>query len=308
MSDKQQPRIGADYPFEANYASVRGDRMHYADTGAANAAGGRTAVFLHGNPTWSYMYRNILPYLRDSHRCIAVDLIGMGRSDKPRIDYTFAEHVDYVTSLLDQLNLGPFALIGHDWGAAIGLQYALHHPEQGTSVALIEPQALYPNAAWSDFSPPEAQELFRMLRDPEQGWPFMRENSPFVEGMTQTIVNRTITPREHEHYREPFRDLNDRRPMWAFPNQIPIEGDPPEVVSAVEARNVWFESSDIPKLLLYASPGCNVREPQLAWCREHLRGLTTIDIGSGFHHLTEENPAAVGAALRDWLNRDAAGK
>jgi haloalkane dehalogenase len=177
----------------------------------------------------------------------------------------------------------------------------MNHADKVKAVALIEPQALYPNAAWSDFSAPEAHGLFQTLRDPEKGWPFMRDNSVFIEGMTTTIQSRTITPEELDRYREPFRRPEDRKPMWVFPNQIPIEGAPSEVVDAVNVRNEWFTGSDIPKLLFYASPGCTVREPQLTWCREHLRNLSLFDIGAGYHYLMEENPHAIGGELRRWL-------
>lgn len=145
--------------------------------------------------------------------------------------------------------------------------------------------------------------MFRKLRDPAEGWPFMRDNSVFVEGMTTTIVNRTISQEEHEQYRAPFRQPEDRKPMWAFPNQIPIEGRPAEVVEAVNARNEWLTASPVPKLLFYATPGCTVREPQLDWCRANLPNLTLCDIGKGFHHLAEENPHAVGSELRRWLRQ-----
>ncbi|MDG0810546.1 haloalkane dehalogenase [Cohnella rhizosphaerae] len=298
MSTSDALSVGAAYPFESRYISVNGHRLHYIDLGA-----GDPVLFLHGNPTWSYMYRNIIPYAQDARRCIAVDLIGMGRSDKPDIGYTFLEHVDYVTRFIEQLALDNLTLVGHDWGAAIGLQYAMRHADKIKAIAMLEPQALYPNAAWSDFSPPEAQPLFRKLRDPAEGWPFMRDNSVFVEGMTTTIVNRTISQEEHEQYRAPFRQPEDRKPMWAFPNQIPIEGRPAEVVEAVNARNEWLTASPVPKLLFYATPGCTVREPQLDWCRANLPNLTLCDIGKGFHHLAEENPHAVGSELRRWLRQ-----
>ncbi|MNG04255.1 Haloalkane dehalogenase [compost metagenome] len=186
---------------------------------------------------------------------------------------------------------------------AIGLQVAMNDPGKIKAVAMLEPQALYPNVAWSDFSPPEAQPLFQKLRDPEEGWLFMRDNSVFIEGMTTTIINRSISPEELEQYREPFRNLEDRKPMWVFPNQIPIEGRPIEVVKAVNARNTWFTSSPVPKLLFYATPGCTVREPQLDWCRKHLQNLTVCDVGKGFHHLAEENPHAIGRELQRWLQQ-----
>ncbi|MGG1516286.1 haloalkane dehalogenase [Paenibacillus oryzisoli] len=296
MSNLETPAIRADFPYASHYHKVNGHRLHYIDQGA-----GTPIVLLHGNPTWSYMYRNMIPYLETSFRCIAVDLIGMGQSDKPDIGYTFAEQADYVIRFIEQMGLRDVILVGHDWGMALGLQYAAKHPDNVKAIAMIEPQALYPCPDWSAFTPAESAELFQTLRDPENGWPFMRDNNVFVEGMPHIIINRPFTPEEHEHYREPFRELESRRPMWVFPNQIPIAGTPNEVVQAVEARNAWFTQSTIPKILFYASPGCTIREPQLAWCRAHLQQLTLVDIGKGFHHLTEENPHGIGQALREWL-------
>lgn len=293
--------IRGDFPFDPHFLEVNGQRLHYIDQGE-----GDPILFLHGNPTSSYTWRNIIPVLEASGRCIAVDLMGMGRSDKPYIGYTFLEHAGYIESFISQLKLRNLVIIGHDWGAAIGLHYAKRHPDNVRGFALLEPQALYPCGSWAEFSPPEAKELFQLLRDQENGWPFMRDNSVFIEGMTDTIINRKISPEEHDHYREPFRNIEHRKPMWVFPNQIPIAGQPREVVEAVNERNVWFSASKIPKLLLHATPGCNTRAPQLAWCREHLQNLTVQSVGNGFHHLAEEQPQAVREALFNWIREIAA--
>lgn len=161
MSNHENLPIGKDYPFESRFLEVNGQRLHYIDQGS-----GDPILFLHGNPTWSYMWRNIIPYLQTSARCIAVDLIGMGRSDKSDIGYTFLEHVDYISQFIEKLGLTNVVLVGHDWGMAIGLQYALNHPDQVKAVAMIEPQALYPCPSWAEFTPAEAKELFQTLRDP----------------------------------------------------------------------------------------------------------------------------------------------
>lgn len=287
--------IRADYPFESRYLNVNGHNLHYIEQGSGNPI-----LLLHGNPTWSYMYRNLIPYLDKLGRCIAVDLIGMGRSEKPDIGYTFLEQVDYVSKFIEQLGLKDIIIVGHDWGMAIGLQYAGSHSENVTAVAMLEPQALYPCPDWEAFTPAESAELFQKLRDPEEGWPFMRDNNVFVEGMPHIIINRTFTVEEHEFYREPFRVPDSRKPSWVFPNQIPIEGKPDEVAKAVELRNEWFTQTPIPKILFYADPGCPIREPQMAWCREHLKNLTLFPIGKGFHHLLEENPHVIGQELQRW--------
>jgi haloalkane dehalogenase len=298
MANLEEQPVGKDYPYASRYLEVNGHRLHYIDQGT-----GTPVVLLHGNPTWSYMYRNVIPYLDKSTRCIAVDLIGMGRSDKPDNSYTFLEHVDYISRFIGQLGLKDIVIVGHDWGMAIGLHYAMNHPDNVKGVAMIEPQALYPCHDWSAFTPAESAELFQTLRHPETGWPFMRDNNVFVEGMPNIIINRTFTPEEHEYYREPLKDPNKRKPTWVFPNQIPIEGKPADVVQAVEKRNAWFTNSPIPKILFYATPGCTIREPQITWCRDNLQNLELCDTGKGFHHLTEENPHGIGQALHHWLNR-----
>ncbi|WP_379133904.1 haloalkane dehalogenase [Paenibacillus sp. sgz500958] len=298
MSNLDPRLIRNDFPFESRYLTVNSHKLHYIDQGS-----GDPVLFLHGNPTWSYTWRNILPYFGDDVRTIAVDNIGMGRSDKPAIDYTFLEHADYISQFIEHLELEKVTLVGHDWGAALGLHYAAKYPEKIKGIVLLEPQALVPSADWSGFSPQEAVELFQKLRDPELGWPFMRDHSIFIEGMTHTIINRQITAEELDMYREPFMNPDTRRPMWKFPNQIPIEGKPDEVKQAVLKRNEWLTASLIPKLLIYATPGCNVREPQLEWCRTHLQNLTLVPIGTGFHHLTEENPHAVGQEMLRWFRQ-----
>lgn len=295
MSSHENLPIDTECPFESRFLEVNGHQLHYIDQGS-----GSPILFLHGNPTWLYMWRNIIPYLQNSARCIAVDLIGMGRSDKPDIGYTFLEHVDYVSQFIEKLGLTNVVLVGHDWGMAIGLQVANNHPDQVKAIAMIEPQALYPCPSWEEFTPVEATELFQTLRDPELGWPLMRDKSVFVEGMPTIIINRTLTADEHEHYREPFKDHDSRKPMWVFPNQIPIAGEPSEVVQAVRLRNTWFTESTIPKILFYAAPGCTIREPQISWCQANLKYLTTFDIGKGYHHLVEENPHDIGQELQRW--------
>lgn len=297
MPNSEKLPVGKDFSYESRYVEVDGQRLHYVEEGA-----GTPVVFLHGNPISSYAFRNIIPYMKQSARCIAVDLIGMGRSDKPDIGYTFLEHVDYIRQFIGKLGLKNIVLVGHDWGMAIGLQYAAENPHNVKAVAMIEPQALYPVGGWPDFTPHESIELFQTLRDPEKGWPFMRDNNVFIEGMPHIIINRQFTPEEHEKYREPFRNAEDRKPMWVFPNQIPIEEKPSEVVQAVNARNDWFTATDMPKLLFYAEPGCTVREPQLNWCRSNLRNLTLFHTGNGFHHLLEENPDGIGMELRRWFD------
>ncbi|NBD23525.1 alpha/beta fold hydrolase [Paenibacillus glycinis] len=139
MSNRDMLPAGSAYPFESRYLAIDGHRLHYIDHGSGNPV-----LLLHGNPTWSYMYRNIIPHLDASARCIALDLIGMGLSDKPDIGYTFREHAEYVSRFIERMDLRDLVIVGHDWGMAIGLQYAMRRPDNVRAVAMLEPQALYP--------------------------------------------------------------------------------------------------------------------------------------------------------------------
>jgi haloalkane dehalogenase len=290
--------IRRDFPFQSRYIEILGAKMHYIDEGQ-----GDPILFLHGNPTWSYLWRNIIPPMPD--RCIAIDLMGMGRSDKPDISYRFLDQMRYVEEFIRKMKLTRITFVCHDWGAAFGLHYAMHHQEQVKGIALIEPQTLRPNKDWNMFSPFEAVELFQKLRDPEMGWEFMRESSPFIEGMTRTIINRTITEEEQNYYREPFKNLDDRKPMWVFPNEIPIAGKPEDIVQAVEKRNKILKESNIPMILFYATPGCTVRESAIQWCKENIKNLQLCHIGKGFHYLPEENPQLISTELSRWYTESA---
>lgn len=285
-------KIRKDFPFASKYMQAKESNMHYIDEGT-----GDPILFIHGNPTSSYLWRNIIPHLPD--RKIALDLIGFGKSDKPDIDYTFADHVQYVDAFIQQLDLSNITLVLHDWGGPLGLYYAMRHEERIKGIVLIEPQNLYPFEDWAQFSPPEAISIFRALRDPE-GPEIIKSQSPFIEGMRESIIGRPFSEEEQNYYREPFADPESRKPMWTFPTQIAVEGEPEEVVNVVKAYNQWLQETRIPILLPYANPGAHIRESQRKWCREHIRNLKEVYVGQGFHFLPEDNPHQLGEEILKW--------
>jgi len=291
--------ISAEFPYESKYVEVHGERMHYVDEGQ-----GAPILFLHGNPTSSYLWRNVMPFLRPLGRVIAVDNIGFGKSAKPDGDYTFAEHSRYIDGFIQALDLHDITLVSHDWGSALALHYASRHEDNVRAVAFME--ALVPPAIpIADLTalPADMQEFFRTMRDPVLGPQAVIEGNAFIEDVLPKNIVRRMTHAEMEAYREPFRDPATRKPILVWPNEIPIAGEPADTTAAVEAYGAWLMTTDVPKLHVYVSPGA-INPPEVV---EALAGMLsnyeTAYVGRGLHFLQEDHPEAIGRALADWYRR-----
>jgi haloalkane dehalogenase len=289
MESKQ---ISPDFPFQAKYAEVHGSRIHYIDEGS-----GDPVLFLHGNPTSSYLWRNIIPYLTSSARCIAMDLIGMGKSDKPDIDYRFFDHAQYVDGFIEKMGLKNITLVVHDWGSALGFHYAMRHEDNIKGIAFME--AILKTAEWNEF-PREFRMGFRLFRTPLAGWLMISGMNVFVEQILPKAIIRTLTEKEKNHYREPFRKLKDRKPVRQWPCEIPIGGTPADVTEIVRNYSKRLQESELPKLFFHANPGGIINAEMVQWCRQNLKNLTTVDIGPGIHYLQEDNPHLIGSELAQW--------
>ncbi|MCP3953688.1 MAG: haloalkane dehalogenase [Desulfobacterales bacterium] len=285
-------KISADFPFESKYVTVLGSKLHYLDEGA-----GDPILFLHGNPTSSYLWRNIIPHLAPLGRCIAPDLIGMGRSDKPRLGYRFYDHYEYVQGFIKALDLKNITLVIHDWGSALGFHYALRHANNIKGIAFME--AIIKPFTWEGFSK-DFRLGFKLMRTPVIGWFMISVMNGFINKMLPETIVRTLSAAEKEHYAAPYRTITSRKPLRVWPCEIPIDGQPADVHAAVQAYNQQLQESDLPKLLLYARPGAIIDLKQVAWCRDHLKNLTVVDIGRGIHFIQEDNPHGIGTALVDW--------
>jgi haloalkane dehalogenase len=261
---------------------------------------GDPIVFLHGNPTSSYLWRNVVPRLESEGRCLAPDLIGMGRSGKPAIDYGFADHARYLDAWFDALDLRRVTLVIHDWGSALGFDWARRHADRVAAIAFME--AIVRPLAWEEW-PEASRELFRSFRTPGIGEKLIFEKNVFLERVLPGSIMRKLTDEEMDAYREPFRDPAARRPMWRWPNQIPLDGEPADVVDVVARYARWLGESDVPKLLLTFEPGILIRAPMVAWCREHVRRLEVQPIGPGSHFVQEDHPEAIGDAVKAWRRR-----
>ncbi len=288
--------VSAEFPFESRIVTVHGSRMHYVEAGD-----GDPILFLHGNPTSSYLWRNIIPHVTHLGRAIALDLIGFGDSDKPDLEYRFFDHVKYVEGFIDALELENITLVIHDWGSALGFYYAMRHEENVKGIAFME-GIVAPVDSWDDMHP-DFRALFQAFRTPDKGWEMIVDQNFFVEKILPGAIVRELSAEEMDRYRAPFLDPASRKPVWRWPNEIPIEGSPADVTEAVTAYNAWLQASPLPKLLFHAQPGTLMREPVVEWCRANLPNLETVDIGHGIHFVQEDAPDEIGRGLADWLGR-----
>lgn len=277
-------------------ADVLGHRMAYVDVGQ-----GDPIVFLHGNPTSSYIWRQVLPHLSGLGRCIAPDLIGMGDSDKlpnsgPQ-SYTFVEHRRYLDALLATLGVEDrVTLVVHDWGSALGFDWANRHRSAVRGIAYME--AIVRPISWAEF-PAQAKPFFEALRSPA-GEKLVLEQNAFVEAVLPTASLRPLVTKDLDEYRRPFvRHGEGRRPTLTWPRQIPIEGEPADVAAIVTAYGGWLATSEIPKLFVRADPG-TMAQTAIEFCRTW-RAQEEVTVPGG-HLLQEDSPFEIGRALATWLS------
>lgn len=284
--------ISAEFPFQSKFVEVHGSKMHYIDEGD-----GDPILFLHGNPTSSYLWRNIIPYLTPHGRCIAPDLIGMGKSDKPKLAYRFFDHYKYVEGFVEALKLRNITLVIHDWGSALGFHYAMQHENNIKGMAFME--ALITPLKWSGFNK-DFKMGFKLMRTPAVGWFMISVLNVFNKRILPAATVRKLSAEELAMYQQPFRTIGSRRPVRQWPREIPIDGKPAEVHEVIEQYHQKLQQSDLPKLLFYATPGGLINEEAVAYCKAHFKNLETVHIGPGIHYLQEDNPHKIGAELARW--------
>lgn len=277
---------------------VGGKKMAYVERGE-----GDPIVFLHGNPTSSYLWRNIIPHLEDRGRCIAPDLIGMGDSDK--LDdsgpdsYRFVEHRDYLDALLEALGVRDnVTLVVHDWGSALGFDWANRNRGSVKGIAYME--AIVKPMSWNEW-PEQVRDLFQAFRS-EAGEEMILDKNIFVERVLPGSVLRDLGEEEMEVYRRPYRNPGeDRRPTLTWPREIPLDGEPADVVDIVQSYADWLSRGDLPKLLIRADPGAILTGPMLEFARSWpAQEEVTV---AGNHFVQEDSPDDIGRAVRSWMER-----
>jgi haloalkane dehalogenase len=284
-----------DRQMDKKYVDVNDRRMAYVEVGE-----GDPIVFLHGNPTSSYLWRNVIPHLSGLGRCLAPDLIGMGDSDKllgsGPDSYRFVEHRDYLDGWFEAVGATEdVTMVVHDWGSALGFHRAHRFPDQIKGLAYME--AIVREVGWDDW-PEAARRVFRGFRSPA-GEEMVLEKNVFVEAVLPGSIIRTLTDEEMAEYRRPFEEPGEsRRPTLTWPREIPIDGDPADVAAIVSAYGEWLAGSDVPKLFVNADPGAILTGPQREFCRSW-PNQTEVTV-SGIHFIQEDSASDIGAAIAGW--------
>jgi haloalkane dehalogenase len=286
ISAEEQPK---------KFVEVKGKKMAYVEMGE-----GDPIVFQHGNPTSSYLWRNVMPHLRDQGRCIAIDLIGMGDSEKlddPGPDrYSFVEHREYLDGALEALGVRErVTWVIHDWGSALGFDWANRHRDAVLGIAYME--GIVRPLGWEEW-PEAARGVFQGFRSPA-GEEMVIEKNVFVERVLPGSILRELSAQEMAVYRRPFAEAGeDRRPTLSWPRQIPIDGEPADVVEIVQSYADWLSVSKIPKLFINAAPGAILIGAQREFCRAWPNQQEVTVAGN--HFLQEDSPDEIGEAIAHW--------
>ncbi len=277
---------------------VLGTTIAYRESGDPSLT---SVVFLHGNPTSSYLWRNVIPEVDPVAHCLAPDLVGMGESGPSQSQpadrrYTFADHAQHLAAWLDALDVRDAVLAGHDWGGALAFDWAAAHEDRIRGLVFME--TIVRPVTWDDW-PEAARRIFQAMRSPD-GEEMVLENNVFVERILPASILRRLEPQEMEAYRQPFAAAGEsRRPTLTWPRQIPIGGEPREVVERVEAYDRWLERSDVPKLFINAEPGSILTGAQ----RDYVRTWPNLDEVTvrGSHFVQEDSPKEIGQAIKEFV-------
>ena len=282
--------------FEKRFINVLGKKLAYVEKGH-----GDPIIFLHGNPTSSYLWRNIIPYLEDHGRCIAVDLIGMGDSEKlednGNMTYSYQVHQEYLSEFLEIMSINEnVILILHDWGSALGFNWAYDNAEKVKGICYME--AIVKPMQWVDWNE-DARGIFQGFRS-AAGEEMIFKKNLFIEAVLPGSILRKLSDEEMNEYRRPFNDETSRRPMLDWPRQIPLENEPPEICKIVESYSQWMVKNELPKLFINAEPGAILIGNQREFCRtwKNQKEVTV----KGSHFIQEDSPNEIGSAIFDWLS------
>ena len=282
----------ADGHYERRRVQALDTEIAYVDTGE-----GDPIVFLHGNPTSSYLWRNVIPHVEGVGRCLAPDLVGMGDSGKaPNGSYRFVDHARYLDAWFEALGLTErVTLVGHDWGSALAFHWAYRHQERLKGIVYME--AIVRPLTWEEW-PERPRALFQSMRSPD-GEDIILEKNVFVERILPASVMRGLSEEEMDVYRRPYREPGEsRRPTLTWPREIPIDGEPPDVVEIVDSYAKWLAGSRVRKLFVNADPGVILTGAQREFCRTwpEQREVTV----RGSHFIQEDSPSEIGQAISEW--------
>lgn len=294
MSERQSI-ISEECHIPSHTVTVHGAKMRYLKMGH-----GDPLLFVHGMPTYSYLWRNVIPYLTDLGCCIAVDLIGMGESDKPDIDYTIFDHIKYFQGFIEALDLKNITLVLHGWGSVVGFDYASRHAQKMKALIFNEAH-LRPAVDWEMLSLP-VQQLATLLNRPGASYRAVVEHNYLIKKLLPHGVLRKLTPIEMWHYEQPFLTTHSRKPLWQYLLELPLgNGEDTEVVRLIERYSQWLQKITLPKLFLYAIPGFTTTIETVEWAKKHLPNLSLTELPDALHFAQESNPEGFALAIKNWM-------
>lgn len=278
------------------YETISGAKMHYLEAGDNSLP---TLVLIHGMPTSSYLWRRVIPLLEQDCHCVAPDLMGMGRSDKPNIDYRIFEHIDYFERFIEQKGLKDIILVLHGWGSVVGFEYARRHPENVRGLIFYEAH-IRPVTEWNMLSLPVQQFAALLTRQGASYRSVMKQNY-LVEKLLPQGMMQKLTPAEMDAYRQPFKTIESRKPLWQYIQDLPLGKGPDDVIELIDTYSTWLQQANIAKLMLYAVPGFITTIETVAWAQEKLHNLTLVALDDALHFAQETMPQEFAEAISKWL-------
>lgn len=272
---------------------VLGAKIHYLEAGQ-----GDPILFIHGMPTSSHLWRKIIPFLSDRARCIAPDLIGMGKSDKPDIEYRIFDHIRYIEKFIEKLELKNITLVLHGWGSVVGFDIASRHPDKIKGLAFYEAY-IRPEDDWKMLSLP-VQQFASLLSPPGASYRAVVEQNYLIEKLLPSGIIQPLLEEDMEAYRAPFPTPESRKPLWQYVQDLPLGNGPEDVVELIRTYSKWLCQTPIPKLMFYAVPGFMTTMDAVQWARTHLKNLTLESVEDGLHFVQEVYPELFGMKLQEW--------
>lgn len=286
-------RISSAGPYASKFVDVYGAKIHYYEAGR-----GDPIIFLHGIPASSYIWRNIIPHLSNLGRCIALDFVGFGKSDKPDIDYTIDSHRRYFAEFIESLNLKKLTLVMHGWGSVIGLDYAMQH--ENNCKGLVFYEAFLRELNKDDVSLPYEEQLLS-LQDQENVFDLVTSGTIFIDKLLPQYVMRTLSEEEMQHYREPFTQEGAQKAVAQYIKELPSVNGRAKIDKLIAAYSKKLTKSILPKLMLYSVPGFITTIADVIWAKENLPNLEIVEVGEEFHFAQESYPDLIGDTISVWF-------
>lgn len=280
---------------DSQTVTVRGSSIHYIKAGK-----GDPILFLHGMPTSSYLWRKIIPAMSQYGCCIAPDLIGMGQSDKPEIEYTVFDHIAYIEDFIVALGLKNITLVMHGWGSVIGFSIAARHPKWFKAMAFYE--AHVRAAVNFDMLSLPVQQLATLLSHDKASYTAIVDHDYLVEKLLPRGTLSDLDDEVMDHYRAPFIDKSSRQPLWQYVHDLPLGTGDTKVTKCIDKYSAWLQKSTMPKLMMYAVPGFITPMDTVMWAKQHIAAMTLVDLGEAMHFAQESIPDQFATALVEWYS------